>query len=143
MSNFSINRVEILGNIGKDPIIKTATNGKAFVNLSVATENSYKKGDDWENQTIWHSVSFFDKLAERAEKALKKGEKVYVEGKLSYSKIEKNGITTYNTSIIAYNFIGLGKSERNNTQPLNIDNFYEQAPEQADNYVNLDNEVPF
>ena len=83
---FSLNKQEIIGNLGRDGEIKFMSSGDALLTFSVATTNSYKKGDEWINETDWHNVVYFGKNAEGLSPYLKKGKKVYVSGR---PKIEK------------------------------------------------------
>jgi single-strand DNA-binding protein len=82
----SLNRVTIIGNIGQDPEIRYLDNGVAVGRFSVATTESYKDADgNWQNKpTDWHNVVVWRNLAERAEKELKKGMSIYVEGQVNY-----------------------------------------------------------
>jgi single-strand DNA-binding protein len=82
----SLNRVTLIGNIGQDPEIRYLDNGVAVGRFSVATTESYKDADgNWQNKpTDWHNVVVWRNLAERAEKELKKGMSVYVEGQVNY-----------------------------------------------------------
>ena len=82
----SLNRIQIIGNIGQDPEIRYLDNGVAVGRFSVATTESYKDADgNWQNKpTDWHNVVVWRYLAERAEKELKKGMAVYVEGQINY-----------------------------------------------------------
>lgn len=112
-SAFSLNRVELIGNLGQDPEMKTTPQGTSVCTLRVATTESYKGQDgNWVETTDWHTVTLWDRLAERAAKNLKKGSKVFVEGRLKHRSYEKDGITRYVTEVRADNFISMtAKSE--------------------------------
>lgn len=108
----SINKVTILGNLGNDPEIRTTNTGSTIANLSVATTDSYKdKSGNWQENTEWHRIILWDRLAERASQYLKKGSKVYIEGKLKYGSYEKDGITRYTTDIVGLQLIMLDRRE--------------------------------
>ena len=80
-----VNRVILIGNLGKDPEVKRLENGAVVAKFSVATSENYKdKSGEWQSQTEWHDVVCWRNLAERAEQSLKKGTQVYVEGKLTH-----------------------------------------------------------
>jgi single-strand DNA-binding protein len=82
-----INKVTLIGNLGGDPEVRHLENGAMVARFSLATNESYKDKDgNWQNLTEWHNVVVWRELAERAEKTLKKGMMVYVEGKISYRK---------------------------------------------------------
>ncbi|MDO9004228.1 MAG: single-stranded DNA-binding protein [Aquabacterium sp.] len=100
----SINKVIIIGNLGRDPEVRYAPSGAAMCNVSVATTRNWKdktSGDKVE-ETEWHRVVFYDRLAEIAGEYLKKGSPVYVEGRLKTRKWQdKDGKDTYTTEIVA------------------------------------------
>lgn len=99
-----INKVILIGNLGQDPEVKYMPNGGAVTNVTVATSESWKDkstGEQKEN-TEWHRVVFFRRLAEIAGEYLKKGSKVYIEGKLQTRKWQdKDGADRYTTEIVA------------------------------------------
>lgn len=101
-----INKVTLIGNLGGDPEIRHLENGTAVGRFSLATNESYKdKEGNWQKQTEWHNVVIWRDLAERAEKLLKKGMMVFVEGKISYRKFtDKDGQERNVTDIVANNF---------------------------------------
>lgn len=102
MSASGINKVILVGNLGQDPDVRYMPNGNAVANISVATSESWKNKDTGapQEKTEWHRVVFFGKLAEIVEKYLKKGSKVYLEGKLQTRKWEKDGQTRYTTEVV-------------------------------------------
>ena len=105
-----VNKVIILGNLGVDPEVRTLESGVKVCRLSLATSESYtNKSGDRVEQTEWHSVTLWRGLAEVAEKYLRKGNKVYIEGKLrTRSYKDKDGIEKYITEIVADNMEMLG-----------------------------------
>lgn len=109
----SINKVILIGNLGRDPEVRYLENGAAVAKFSLATTESYKdKAGEWQNQTEWHDIIMWRFLAERAEKQLKKGKQIYVEGKLTHRKwVDKEGNNRYSTEIVANTFRLLEKKE--------------------------------
>ena len=105
-----VNKVILVGNLGKDPEVRYLDNGVAVANFSLATTENYKnKAGERVSQTEWHNIVLWRGLAEVAEKYLKKGASVYVEGKIRAKKWEdKDGNTRYNTEILADNMTMLG-----------------------------------
>lgn len=99
----SVNKVILVGNLGKDPEVRYMPSGDAITNVSVATTDSWKdKNGEKQEKTEWHRVSFFGKLAEIAGEYLKKGSQVYVEGRLQTRKWQdKEGQDRYTTEIVA------------------------------------------
>ncbi|SMF94572.1 single-strand DNA-binding protein [Methylomagnum ishizawai] len=103
MASRGINKVILIGNLGKDPEVRYMSNGEAVANVTIATSDSWKdpQGNPQE-RTEWHNVVFYRKLAEIVGQYLKKGGKVYVEGSLRTRKWQdKNGQDRYTTEIIA------------------------------------------
>ncbi len=106
----SLNRVQIIGNLGADPELRTTTSGARVANLSVATSRRWndRQGQQQE-KTEWHKVIFWEKLAELCENYLKRGDRVYVEGSIEYRQYEdKEGQTRYVTEIRGREIIMLG-----------------------------------
>jgi single-strand DNA-binding protein len=99
-----INKVILIGNLGKDPEVRYMPSGSAVTNATLATSETWKDKQSGEKQerTEWHNVVFFNRLAEIAGEYLKKGSKVYVEGSLRTRKWQdKNGQDRYTTEIVA------------------------------------------
>lgn len=117
-----VNKVILIGNIGRDPEVRYTTSGAAVVTLALATSESWKNKQtgDQEVQTEWHRVVFFNKLAEIAQEYLRKGSKLYIEGSLRTRKWQDaNGQDRYTTEIIGNNMEMLDKKgEIDNDAPL-------------------------
>ena len=110
----SVNKVIIIGNLGKDPEVRYAPSGSAIANVTIATSRNWKDKTSGERQeeTEWHRVVFYDRLAEIAGEYLKKGKSVYVEGRLKTRKwTDKEGVEKYTTEIVADNMQMLGGRE--------------------------------
>ena len=125
-----VNKVILVGNLGKDPEVRYLDNGVAVANFSLATSENYKnKQGERVSQTEWHNIVLWRGLAEVAEKYLKKGSSIYIEGKIKNRKWEdKDGNTRYNTEILGDNMTMLGAkpssedtSIKTNTQETNDD----------------------
>ena len=116
-----VNKVILVGNLGKDPEVKHLDNGVAVANFSLATTENYKnKEGEKVSQTEWHNIVLWRGLAEVAEKYLKKGASVYIEGKIKTRKWEdKDGNTRYNTEILADNMTMLGGKKDSQENPIN------------------------
>jgi len=100
----SINKVILIGNLGRDPEVRYTPNGAAICNVTIATSRNWKDKNSGERmeETEWHRVVFYDRLAEIAGEYLKKGRPVYVEGRLKTRKWQdKDGVEKYTTEIIA------------------------------------------
>ncbi len=98
-----INKVILIGNLGRDPETRYAQNGSAVTNFSVATSESWRDRTSGEQQerTEWHNVVCFARLAEIAGEYLRKGSKVYIEGSLRTTSWEQDGVKKYRTEIMA------------------------------------------
>ncbi len=99
-----VNKVILVGNLGKDPEVRYSPNGQAVANITIATSESWKDKNtgDKQEKTEWHRVVFFGRLAEIAGEYLKKGSQIYVEGRLQTRKWQdKEGKDRYTTEIVA------------------------------------------
>lgn len=105
-----VNKVILVGNLGRDPEVRHLENGASVANFSIATSESYKdKNGNRQEQTEWHNVVLWRGLAEIAEKYLRKGSQIYVEGKLrTRSWQDKDGNTRYTTEVVGDNMTMLG-----------------------------------
>ena len=110
----SVNKVIIVGNLGKDPEVRYMPSGSAICSVTIATSRQWKDKTSGERQeeTEWHRVTFFDRMAEIAGEYLKKGKSVYVEGRIKTRKYtDKDGVEKYATEIIATDLQLLGGRE--------------------------------
>ncbi len=110
----SVNKVILIGNLGRDPEVRYAPSGSAIANVTLATTRSWKDKTSGEkvDETEWHRVVFYDRLAEIAGEYLKKGKQVYIEGRLKTRKwTDKDGVDKYTTEIIANEMTMLGSRE--------------------------------
>ena len=119
----SVNKVILVGNVGKDPEIRHLDSGVAVASFSLATSESYNaKNGERVTTTEWHNIVLWRGLAEVVEKYVKKGSKLYLEGKITSRQYEKDGQTKYFTEIVANNMVMLdsrnqGKDAENQSQP--------------------------
>jgi single-strand DNA-binding protein len=110
----SVNKVILLGNCGRDPEIRYLPSGQAVANVSLATSSRRKDKNTGESieDTQWHRITFYDRLAEIAGEYVKKGQPIYVEGRLKYGKYtDKDGVEKNTVDIIATEMQLLGKRE--------------------------------
>ncbi len=117
----SLNKVQLIGNLGKDPELKYTPSGVAVATFSIATSESWKDQEgNQQEKTEWHNIVAWRKLAEIVGEYLKKGKKVYIEGKLQTRSYDKDGVKRYITEIVADQLImldggGGGKSNTGST----------------------------
>ena len=148
----SVNKVILVGNLGRDPETRYTTSGEAVTNVSIATTDTWKdKSGEKQERTEWHRVAFFGKLAEIAGEYLKKGSQVYVEGRLQTRKWQdKEGQEKYTTEIVADRMQMLGSragsgvsdagSERS---PAAAGNAGRASAPAKKNVDDLDDDIPF
>lgn len=135
----SLNKCTIIGNVGKEPEIRESSNGK-IANLTIATTESWNSKDGGrQDKTEWHRVVAFGKRAEVIEKYVKKGDKVYFEGKLQTRQwTDKDGVERYTTEIVVDSFNGkmimLGNPQGGNTQ---------QTSQVVSEEPDFDDDIPF
>ena len=134
----SVNKVIIVGNLGKDPESRSFPDGSPVCNISVACTEKYKdKQGEQKEVTEWVNIVFFGKLADIAADYLKKGSSVYVEGKLKTEKYtDKNGIEKYSTKVIASSLQMLGGKPSEDSKPS-------QKTDKAVNLADLESDIPF
>jgi single-strand DNA-binding protein len=157
-----INKVILVGNLGQDPETRSMPSGKAVTNVRIATSDSWrdKQTGEQKEQTEWHTVVFFDRLAEIAAEYLKKGSQVYVEGRLRTRKWQdKNtGADRYTTEIVANEMQmlggragmggegGGGRASYGGARPAggaSQDASFNQSPAPAHDDGMIDDEIPF
>lgn len=128
-----VNKVILLGRLGKDPEVRHLENGTPVTSFSIATSESYKDRTSGEKveKTEWHNVVLWRGLAEVAEKYLHKGDQVYIEGKLQTRSWEKDGVTRYTTEIVGREMTMLGKGQtQSGGADSNQSGGYAAAPQQ-------------
>jgi single-strand DNA-binding protein len=150
----SVNKVILIGNLGKDPEVRNMNDSAKVANLTIATSENWtnKQTGNKEERTEWHRLVMYRQTAEIAEKYLKKGSKIYVEGKLQTRKwTDKDNQERYTTEIVVDNFTMLdgkrdgdsggsydqsSRSEGSSSKPM-------ASPKQISNDAPFDDEIPF
>ena len=114
----SLNKAMIIGNLGRDPEMRYTPNGQAVTQFTVAVNRNYKVGDEWKEETEWFRVVAWAALAERTAEYLRKGRKVYVEGRLQTRSWEdKDGQKRYTTELVANTVTALDPRPREDGAP--------------------------
>ena len=133
-----VNKVILIGRLGKDPEVRNLENGVAVANFTMATSETYKDRTTGEKKetTEWHNVVLWRGLAEISQKYLHKGDLVYIEGKLRTRSWEKEGVTRYTTEIVADNMTMLGSRSGagNNSSSEYSSRSAERAPSDSGGY---------
>ena len=146
-----VNKVIILGRLGAAPELRSSPSGVTTCNLSIATSINWtdKNSGDKKEKTEWHRVVFFGRPAEVIDQYMKKGQQLYVEGRLETSKYEKDGIERFSTNIIgeSFNFISGSSTQMDDS----TQNEFNQTPSQNENMSSesntkkddFDDDIPF
>jgi single-strand DNA-binding protein len=140
-----VNKVILVGNLGKDPDTRYMPSGSAVTNFSIATSESWKDKQTGEqkDRTEWHNISMFGRLAEIAAEYLRKGSQVYIEGKLRTRKWQdKSGNDRYTTEVVADEMQMLG-GRSGGGAPATQDSGSSSAPPQSSDSGEFDDDIPF
>jgi single-strand DNA-binding protein len=152
----SVNKVILVGNLGKDPEVKYTPSGVPVAKFSLATNERYKdKAGEWQDRTEWHNIVAWQRLAEIVGEYVKKGSKVYIEGRLQTSSWEdkQSGEKKYRTEIIAHDLVllggrgegdGEGRASRSASAAASVDQRTPHAEEAAPHPAEItDEDIPF
>ena len=144
----SVNKVILVGNLGKDPEVRYLPSGSAVANVTIATSSKYKnQAGEMVEETEWHRVTFFGKLAEVVGQYLKKGRSIYVEGRIKTRKYtDKDGVEKYATDIIADSMQMLGDRRDGDDGQQSQRPESRQAPKpgaQGSGFEDMDSDLPF
>ena len=148
----SLNKTQLIGHLGRDPEVRYTPSGTAVANVSIATSRQWKNKDTGEKteETEWHRVVFYERLAEIAGEWLKKGKLVYIEGRLKTRKWQdKEGRDQYTTEIIAEQMQMLGgkedddRTERPAAAPATKPPVRKPAEKTGTGFDNMDDDIPF
>ena len=154
MAGQSVNKVILLGNLGKDPEVKYTPSGTPVAKITLATNERFKdKSGEWQDRTEWHNVVLWQRLAEIAGEYLKKGGKVYVEGRLQTRSWDDKttGQKKYMTEVVASDIVllggrgegGGGESSGSYSKGASGNNFDQRTPEPEHAGPISDEDIPF
>lgn len=151
----SVNKVILVGNLGKDPEVKYTPSGVPVAKFSLATNERYKdKAGEWQDRTEWHNIVAWQRLAEIVGEYVKKGSKIYIEGRLQTSSWEdkQSGEKKYRTEIVAQDLVllggrgegdGEGRSSRSASAAASVDQRTPHAEETPHPAEITDEDIPF
>ena len=155
----SVNKVILVGTLGRDPEVRFLPNGNAVANMTLATDESYndKATGQKVEQTEWHRIVVYGKLAEICQRYLQKGSKIYVEGKLKTREWEKDGVKRYTTEIVMNDMTMCGSpsgAQSAGHQPVQQGGAPQQAsqqppqaqqqsPQPTNSFDDFDDDIPF
>ena len=107
----SLNKVMLIGNVGSDPDVRATSSGGQVAKVSLATSRQWKDGSGQQKEKAeWHRLTFFGRLVDVVDQWIKKGDRLYVEGRIEYSETEKDGQKKYWTDIVVNEMVMLGSS---------------------------------
>ena len=104
----SVNKIILVGNIGRDPDVQTLASGMKVAHVSLATSRTLQRDSGREERTEWHRLTLWDRLAQLAEDYIRKGDRVYVEGRMEYDSFERNGVTIPTAEVHVRELVMLG-----------------------------------
>jgi len=141
----SVNKIILVGNLGRDPEVRYLPSGDAVANITIATSSKYKgKDGNMVEETEWHRVSFFGKLAEIVAQYLKKGRPVYIEGRIKTRKYtDKDGVEKYSTDIIANEMQLLGDGGQRDAAPTTRPEQARQSAPAGSGFDDMSDDIPF
>ncbi len=136
----SLNKIQLIGRVGKDPDMRSTPNGLAITNLTVATSEKFGKGEDKKEKTEWFNVTLFDKVAQIANNYVKKGNRIYIEGRVQTETWEKDGVKHFKTVVIGQNIILLeSKPTAHEPSPQEM----KREPMDDHHAADVSDEIPF
>ena len=143
----SVNKVILVGNVGKDPEVKYTPSGAPVAKFSLATNERYKdRSDEWQERTEWHNIVAWQRLAEIVGEYVKKGAKLYIEGKLQTSSWEdrESGTRKYRAEIVVRDLVLLGSHENGSGgEDRSSRNGNQDQPAYAGSAEITDEDIPF
>lgn len=117
----SINKVILVGNAGRDPDVHTTAGGTRVAHVSLATSRRLQREGGLEERTEWHRLTLWDRLAQLADEYIRKGDRLYVEGRIEYGSFEKNGVTVPTAEIRVSELVLLGPPGKASAADADVD----------------------
>jgi single-strand DNA-binding protein len=108
----SINKIILVGYVGRDPDVQSTATGARVAHMSLATSRRVPRKDSVEERTEWHRLTLWDRLAEIAEAHVRKGDRIYVEGRMEYDSFERNGVSVPTAEVTVREMVLLGSPRR-------------------------------
>ena len=125
----AVNKVILVGNVGRDPEIQTTSNGQKVAHFSLATNRRIPKENGFEERTEWHRLTVWGRLAEIAEEYVRKGDRLYVEGRMQYDSYERDGVTIPTAEVNVRELVMLGSASGRVVNGANVEAVEEEAVE--------------
>lgn len=106
----SVNKLILVGNVGRDPEVQSTSNGHKVAHFSLATSRRIPRESGFEERTEWHRITLWNRLAELAEEYIRKGDRLYVEGRMQYDSYERDGVTIPTSDVVVRELVMLGSA---------------------------------
>ena len=140
----SLNKVMLIGNVGNDPDVRTTSSGTPIANMSLATTRKWKDGSgEQKEKTEWHRLTVWGKLVDVVERYVKKGDRLYVEGRIEYSETESDGQKKYWTNVNVFEMVMLGSPGDRDQGGGGRGGGFQSAPSPAPPISEPDDDLPF
>lgn len=110
----SVNKLILVGNVGRDPEVQSTSNGHKVAHFSLATSRRIPRDNGFEERTEWHRITVWDRLAELAEQYIRKGDRLYIEGRMQYDSYERDGVTIPTSDVVVRELVMLGSASGRN-----------------------------
>jgi single-strand DNA-binding protein len=117
----SVNKLILVGNVGRDPEVQSTTNGHKVAHFSLATSRRIPRESGFEERTEWHRITVWDRLAELAEEYIRKGDRLYIEGRMQYDSYERDGVTIPTSDVVVRELVMLGSASGRNLSGTALD----------------------
>jgi single-strand DNA-binding protein len=117
----SINKLILVGHVGRDPEIQATGNGKKVAHFSLATNRRIPRDNGFEERTEWHRLTVWNRLAELAEEYIRKGDRLYIEGRIQYDSYERDGVTIPTADVVVRELVMLGSAAGRNLSGTALD----------------------
>ncbi len=125
----SVNKIILVGNVGRNPELQTTTNGHKVAHFSLATSRRIPKENGFEERTEWHRLTVWDRLAEIAEEYVRKGDRLYIEGRMQYDSYERDGVTIPTAEVNVRELVMLGSASGRAVNGADVEAAEEEAVE--------------
>ena len=117
----SVNKLILVGNVGRDPEVQKTSNGHKVAHFSLATSRRVSKENGFEERTDWHRITVWDRLAELAEEYIRKGDRLYIEGRMQYDSYDRDGVTIPTSDVVVRELVMLGSASGRALDGGNLD----------------------
>lgn len=118
----SVNKLILVGNVGRDPEVQSTSKGHKVAHFSLATSRRIPRENGFEERTEWHRITLWNRLAELAEEYIRKGDRLYVEGRVQYDSYERDGVTIPTSDVVVRELVMLGSASGRSLAGTALDN---------------------